>query len=112
MNPLDDLLKSGDGMPDDGGTELLTELVAAVTWLRRGAMPGLTIWDAIELALRLNVEADPGWAGPDPLATALREFLASGPPPIAYRLSASIRAWTTVIGTIFNEGLPWFSHKI
>jgi hypothetical protein len=69
MNALDDLLPPT--MPDDGG-ELLTQLVAAVDFLRRGASPGLTVWDAMEQALRIfgNFEAD--WLDPDPLMRAIR----------------------------------------
>ena len=70
MNPLDDLLDYEEEGVDDG-IALVTELVGAVTWLRRGAMPGIDVWDAVEQALlwRSGTEAD--WSAPDPLRAAL-----------------------------------------
>ena len=59
---------------DEGGT-WLCDLVAAVDHLRRGLRPGITVWDAIEEALRWHTpttdESDgtePAWGGPDPPA--------------------------------------------
>ena len=59
----------------EGGTWLL-DLVAAVDHLRRGHRPGLTVWDALEEALRWTTsDDDAAWDTPDPLAATLRQLL-------------------------------------
>lgn len=57
---------------EEAGTWLL-DLVAAVDHLRRGIRPGITVWDAIEEALRWHTPrtdehdpAEPGWDDPRP----------------------------------------------
>src|SRR5690606_24399116 len=57
--------------PAEGGTWLL-DLVAAVDYLRRGIRPNITVWDALDEALRwLLTEADGSPEGPDELAVAI-----------------------------------------
>ena len=105
MNALDDLLPPAT--LDDGG-ELLTQLVAAVNFLRRGASPGLTVWDAMEQALRIfgNFEAD--WLDPDPLMRAIRVSTSIiGHLTTAEVITAAIREWLSAMSSIYNEGVPW-----
>lgn len=107
MGPIDDLLDSG-GAPTDDGIALLAELVAAVAWLRRGAMPGLTVWDAIEQALQRHREQDDDWNDADPLRSALFVTLASSVgQPAADALDHAIRAWLDTTSVMFNQSAPW-----
>lgn len=106
MSPLDDLLDVASA-PDDDGITLMAELVAAVTWLRRGAMPGLTIWDAIERALcgRSRTEAD--WHEPDPLRAALQVAMTDDNTPLPHLLGNAVRSWLAATSQSFNEGANW-----
>jgi len=102
----DDLFTSeeleGDD-PADGATWLL-DLVAAVDHLRRGVRPGLTVWDALEEALRAD---EPYWDDPDPLRTTLHGFLASTGGPVDIELQAGIRQWVLAAAERFNDGHHW-----
>jgi hypothetical protein len=101
MNPLDDLLDEKDAHADDGLAPM-TELVAAVTWLRRGAMPGLTVWDAIEQALRWRSGTDADWREPDPLRAALQIAIVN-PEALSDVLAEAIRSWVIAMRSAFNE---------
>ncbi|MFP5325942.1 MAG: hypothetical protein ACLGHT_00495 [Acidimicrobiia bacterium] len=94
-------LESDD--PADGATWLL-DLVAAVDHLRRGVRPGLTVWDALEEALRTD---EPDWDVSDPLRTTLHEFLASTSGPADVELQAGIRRWVLANAQRFNDGHHW-----
>lgn len=104
MNPLEDLLDAEDA-PADNGIALVTELAAAVTWLRRGAMPGLTVWDAIEQALRSGTEAD--WRAPDPLRAALQATVVDQRALMAHLLADAIRLWLARTSHLFNDDIAW-----
>jgi hypothetical protein len=107
MNPLDDLLDSCHA-PADDGIALMTELVAAVNWLRRGAMPGLTIWEAFERALRRSEGGERKWSDPDPFRTALRGLVET--PSIAPSqvvMAARLRSWLDSTSVTFNSASPW-----
>ena len=106
MNPIEDLLEA-DGAPIDDGIALIADLVAAVTWLRRGAMPGITIWDAVEQALRWRSGAEADWSEPDPLRAALRNALADAGAPMAQLLSEALRVWLDATAWSFNGGVGW-----
>jgi hypothetical protein len=106
MSPLDDLLDS-EGAPVDDGIALMTELVAAVTWLRRGAMPGLTIWDAIEQALRWRSGMEADWSTPDPLRVALKVTSIEQGVPLDHQLANAIRLWLAATSHSFNDGIDW-----
>jgi hypothetical protein len=106
MNPSDDLLDAEDAPTDDGIT-LMTELVAAVTWLRRGAITGLTVWDAIEQALRWQSETTTDWREPDPLRAALRIAIAETRSPVAHVLEAALRSWLNATSQSFNDSVAW-----
>jgi hypothetical protein len=89
--------------PADGATWLL-DLVAAVDHLRRGLRPGLTVWDALEEALRSN---EPDWDDPDPLRTTLHTFLASTNGSLDVEVQAGIRRWVLATAERFNDGHHW-----
>ena len=106
------------------GRAWLLDLVAAVDYLRRGIRPDITVWDAIEEALRwwseeqlatngaLAPELCEGfWDWEDPLCETLRGLIAL-PDPAATLDAATvpqqaIRRWTTIMGARFNAGYPW-----
>jgi hypothetical protein len=87
----------------DGGTWLL-DLVAAVDHLRRGLRPGLTIWDALEEALRAG---EPDWDDPEPLRTALANLLDRTSGPIDLQLQDAVRSWVLVAADRYNAGHHW-----
>lgn len=89
--------------PADGGTWLL-DLVAAVDHLRRGVRPGLTVWDAIEEALRAG---EPDWDDPDPLRSTLTDLLSRTPRSIDVELQVAIRRWVLAAAERFNDGHHW-----
>ena len=106
MNPLDDLLPTAE--PLDLGGPILVELAAAVSYLRRGARPGITVWDAIEEALRWHAGFDADWNDPDPLQHALRLCLLSAASPSAAELlQIAIRRWLTATSGVFNAATPF-----
>lgn len=106
MSPLDDLIPSDTGVADDG-IDLFTELIAAVAWLRRGAMPGLTMWDAIEKALRFQANAAMDWHNADPLRTSLQKVLDGRSSPVDQCIAAAFRVWLDATASLFNETIPW-----
>lgn len=93
----------------EGGTWLL-DLVAAVDHLRRGHRPGLTVWDAIEEALRWSLPSDDSDGLPppahDPLQDTLRRFVDSDG-PTTERLQAAVRRWVVAMADRFNDGHHW-----
>ena len=105
MNPLDDLLDHEEA-PADNGIALMAELVAAVTWFRRGAMPGITVWDAIEQAMRWRSGTDADWSEPDRLRAALQIAIAR-PQVLADVVAEAIRSWLAATSQAFNEGIDW-----
>jgi hypothetical protein len=110
MNAIDDLLPHPT-TPDDGG-ELLTQLVAAVAFLRRGVSPGLTVWDAIEQALRIFGDFEADWLDPDPLMRAIRVSTSVGHLTTAEVITAAIREWLSAMSSIYNDGIPWESLRV
>ena len=106
MTPLDDLLDAEEA-PADNGIALMTELVAAVTWLQRGAMPGLTVSDAIEQALRWRSGTDVDWREPDPLRAALRVAVADQGASMTRVLSDALRGWLAATAQSFNDAVAW-----
>lgn len=107
-----------------GGTWLL-ELVAAVDFLRRGDRHGLTVWDAIEEAVRLWVAervstidgvpdpdfAELGWADASALDRSLGRMLdvldREPPVPAAVAMQQAIRRWLDLVASVHNDGQPW-----
>lgn len=107
-----------------GGTWLI-ELVAAVDFLRRGDRHGLTVWDAIEEAVRLWVAervsaidgvpdpdfAELGWADATALARALGRMLdvldREPPVPAAVAMQQAIRRWLDLMASVHIDGRSW-----
>ena len=107
MSPLDDLI-AGDARDD--GIDLFNQLATAVGWLRRGAMPGLKMWDAIEQALRWQLSIEPDWNEPDPLRSVLFVTLMStGDRSAESVIAFALRGWLDATAATFNEGTPWRS---
>ncbi len=106
MNPLDDLLDP-TGVPADDGIALMAELVAAVTWLRRGAMPGLTIWDAMAQAACCSTGSELPWAAADPIRSSLVLLLNESEVAAELPLGRALRVWLWATASSFNEGAPW-----
>lgn len=127
-HPLDDALASDDLADEEdlaaGGTHLL-DLVAAVDFLRRGDRPGLTVWDALDEALRwwtaeriglTDGAPEPdlvqaGWGDPDPLCASLRTFLAVSMlddcVSVDIALQQAVRRWCAAIAVSNNDCEPW-----
>jgi hypothetical protein len=107
-----------------GGTHLL-DLVAAVDFLRRGDRIGLTVWEALEEAIRWWVAervsaidgvpdpdvADLRWADDQALEHALSGLLAAAQLQsqlsIDLALQQAIRRWSATMSTHHNGGAPW-----
>lgn len=111
--------------PLEEGGIWLGDLIAAVTYLRRGFRPGLTVWGALEEALRswtteegllANGAPDPDsidatWGVEDPLRDTLRAFLAAldeqGDRDAAVAMQQAVRRWTSAMSERFNAGHDW-----
>lgn len=108
-------------LPDDhelepleaGGTWLL-DLVAAVDHLRRGVRPDITVWDAIEEALRWHTPSadgqlpdEPGWGDPNPLRTTLIRFLQHATGPASAEAQVAVRHWIVAMAARYNDGHHW-----
>lgn len=98
---------------DDGGTWLL-DVVASVDHLRRGVRPGITVWDAVEEALRWHTPSaegqqpdEPGWGDPDPLRTTLIRFLQHTTRPASAEAQVAVRHWITAMAARYNDGHHW-----
>lgn len=98
---------------DEGGTWLL-DLVAAVDHLRRGIRPGITVWDAVEEALRWhtpNVDEDepdePAWEDPDPLRSTVGRFLDGVSGPASANAQIAVRHWVLVMAARYNDCHHW-----
>jgi len=97
----------------EGGTWLL-DLVAAVDHLRRGIRPRITVWDAIEEALRWHTPstgghdpAEPDWDDPDPLRSALTRFLDHTTGPTSGDAQVALRRWIVAMAARYNDGRHW-----
>ena len=107
LQPVED--DEGEALAE-GGTWLL-ELVAAVDHLRRGARPGITVWDAIGEAIQWAVDESPR-ATADPALVAIRRGLgeASVDGAVAVNgemLQAAIRRWVVGMAVRYNDGHHW-----
>ena len=107
-----------------GGTCLL-DTVAAVDFLRRGDRPGLTIWEALEEAIRWWTAervallagghdpeiADPPYGDDDPLRPTTTQLLAitaiDEPVHVSVALQQAIRRWAATMSTDYNQDQPW-----
>ncbi len=95
---------------DEGGT-WLCDLVSTVDHLRRGISPTITVWDALEEALRWHTagigDAEPAWDDPDPLRSALTRLLAADTGPAAAVAQTAVRRWVLAMAARYNNGYHW-----
>lgn len=98
---------------EEGGTWLL-DLVAAVDYLRRGIRPGITVWDAIEEALRWHTSStgerdptEPDWDDPDPLRSTLTRFLDHATDAASVDAQIAMRHWVLAMAARYNDGHHW-----
>lgn len=107
-----------------GGSHLL-DLVAAVDFLRRGDRIGLTVWEALEEAVRWWVAervsaidgvpdpeiADLRWADHEAFHHALSGMLVAVQlePPLTVEvgLQQAVRRWTATMSSRHNGGASW-----
>ena len=110
------------------------EALAAVEYLSRTHIPGLTVWDAVAEAVRWWVDGAgaPGdssrefrrlpWHDPDPLRSALQSLLAVASPagtPDGQDLRAvmdgALRSWLGAMAAAFNDdrgfATSWAAHS-
>lgn len=116
--------------PDDRppSSDVWLQVVSATDYLGRGHRRGLTVWDAVEEAVRwytaylvagdddalaAAAAAELPWDDPDPLRTALERLVLHHPPAteddetIAEALHNALRAWLDAMSAQYNEGAPW-----
>jgi hypothetical protein len=70
-------------------------------------MPCLTVWDAIDQALRWQSETTADWSEPDPLRAALQVAMVDTSLPVAHTLEAALRSWLSATSQSFNESVAW-----
>jgi hypothetical protein len=109
----------------DEATDRLMEVISAVDFLRRGDRRDLTLWAAIEEALRwwvaerialldghTDVIIPPARIGDDdPLRATLTGLIATAgqdePVHISIALQQALRRWTAQASEQHNDGQPW-----
>ena len=98
---------------DEGGAWLL-DLVAAVDHLRRGIRPGITVWNALEEALRWhtptadgNEPSEPAWNDPDPLRSTVGRFLDRASGLTSVEAQIAVRHWVLAMAARYNDGHHW-----
>lgn len=104
MKPTDDLIPAAEVAGD--GLALFDSLVVAVRFLRRGPRPTLTVWGAIDEALRWHSNREIDWDARDPLAISLGHLL-STEPDVSDALTAAIGRWLDSVSTAYNDGAHW-----
>ncbi len=80
-----------------------------------GALPRrITVWDAIEEALRWHTPSadgqqpdEPGWGDPDPLRTTLIRFLQRATGPASAEAQVAVRHWIVAMAARYNDGHLW-----
>ena len=110
-------------------SQVWLDVVSAVDYLSRGHRPGLTVYDALEEALRWHIGAllagyseyptevdrsDLPWDDPDALRTALEQLALHNPPDAddeqstsAYALHTALTHWVRQMSDQYNEGCTW-----
>jgi hypothetical protein len=108
-------------------SQVWLDVVSAVDYLSQGHRPGLTVYDALEEALRWRGvlpisgydELPPSelshlpWSDPDPLRTALVQLMESSPPTTDPGSATSdvvhdaLRKWVEEMSKRFNESRDW-----
>lgn len=110
-------------------SQVWLDVVSAVDYLSRGPRPGLTVYGALEEALRWHTAAliagiddevavravgQLPWNDPDPLRTALTGLLAHEPstqegPTSDQTLHSALVAWADQMAAEYNDGHRWVS---
>ena len=104
------------------------DVISAVDYLSRGHRPGLTVYDAVEEALRWHIAAlvagpddrrafaqagDLPWDDPDPLRSALERLVLHQPPAVGDEFTTTravhfaLSLWTRRMADNFNDGCRW-----
>lgn len=112
---------------DDSSSAVWTEVVAAVEHLARSERLGITVWDALDEAIRLWAEE---WFGvgatrmaarteEDPLRASVEVLLRSvasgavpGGQPLGRVLTAALELWLDEMRELHNQGQPFSSRLI
>jgi len=109
-------------------SQVWLDVVSAVDFLSHGHRPGLTVYDALEEALRWHIgalvaghdddlaiveSADLPWDDPDALRTALEQLALHNPPAhdeqstSAYAFHSALARWVRQMGDQYNDGCSW-----
>jgi len=109
-------------------SQVWLDVVSAVDYLARGHRAGLTVYNALEEALRWHITAlvagddehpavvDRGelpWDDPDALRTALEQLALHNPPTdddqstSAYALHSALEHWVQQMADQYNDGCTW-----
>ncbi len=109
-------------------SQVWLDVVSAVDYLSRGHRPGLTVYDALEEALRRHAvwpidSYDDGsslpeanelpWDDPDPLRSALEQLVLRQPPAVAGEsttaeaVHGAMSTWTLRMADSYNDGCQW-----
>lgn len=109
-------------------SQVWLDVVSAVDYLSHGHRPGLTVYDALEEALRRHSawpigfpdeESRPSmatklpWDDPDPLRTAVDRLVADNPPSaeqngaISNSLHHALASWVDHMSATFNDKRRW-----
>lgn len=110
-------------------SQVWLDVVSAVDYLSRGHRPGLTVYDALEEALRWHIGAlvagydeypaivergELPWDDPDALRTALEQLALHNPPAddeqstSAYAIHSALAHWVDQMADQYNDGHGWF----
>jgi hypothetical protein len=109
-------------------SQVWLDVVSAVDYLSRGHRHGLTVYDAVEEALRWHTAtliagaddafaaaaaAELPWDDPDPLRTALEHFVLHHPPAIddetttPHTIHTALKVWVDRMADQYNDGRQW-----
>jgi hypothetical protein len=109
----------------ENGGSLLVDVASVVDHMRSGVRPGLTVWIAVEEALKWWTEEaqtldhgvpraddlDFHLEDPDPLRTALVRFVDAiddtDQLTAGEAFQQAIRRWVTTMSDHYNKGCPW-----
>jgi hypothetical protein len=114
-------------------SQVWLDVVSAVDYLSRGHRPGLTVYDALEEALRWHIGAlvagydeypaivqrgDLPWDDPDALRTALEQLSLHNPPAddeqstSAHAIHSALAHWILQMADQHNDGCAWAHPQV
>jgi hypothetical protein len=111
-------------MIDDSSSACWTEVVAAVEYLAQSERLGITVWDALDEAIRLwadewftgagrpaaRVEEDPLRISVEVLLRSVASGAIPGGQPLASVLTAALELWLAEMRDEHNQGRPFSGH--